>query len=282
MTVRTFDYAAEVIDLARLGFAIAEVAAPRTDGSCSCRLRSECRAVGKHPVGHGWLRSALLNRRVRPDWLPAYARLTPTTSYGLVPVPGSGLLVVDRDDPEVLLPLPETYEVHRASAHPRKGHYYYRLPADIREDQVPRGFAGGEIRVAGSGHVVGPGCRHVSGDIYHSNHAAVGYADRDLIDALRALPPVRRSPDGEIEAVEGSRHDFLIRQARKLAGWGWDEWQIAEALREMNETLCIPPLTEQEAEFERMAAWAGTRVEPDRTIAIRHTRRASAAECRRG
>jgi hypothetical protein len=197
-------------------------------------------------------------------------------SYGLVPVPGSGMLVIDRDDPEVGLPMPETFEVHRASADPRKGHYYFRLADEIEESDVPRTFAGGEIRVAGSGHVVGPGSRHVSGDLYEGNDApAVGIADRELIDALRALPSVKRGPEGAVEAVEGSRHDWLVRQARKFAGWGWDVDRIFAELEELDVTVCVPPLNDP-AELSRMAQWAADNVKADAAPSVRRsTRRTS-------
>lgn len=259
-------------DVIGLGFAVCEVATANADGLCSCRLRFDCNAPGKHPVGRDWLRLAVA-RRSRPTFrVPTGVRLAPATSYGLIPMPGSGLIVIDRDDPDVLLPLPETFEVHRASAHERRGHYYYRLPAEIAEDDVPRAFAGGEVRVAASGHVVGSGCRHASGDLYEDNGADVAFATPELIDALRALPPVRRGADGSIEAVMGSRHDWLVRQARKFAGWGWDVERIAEQLRDLNDEHCQPPLTEREAEFERMAAWAGKSIRPDAPIAVRRVR----------
>jgi Bifunctional DNA primase/polymerase, N-terminal len=258
-------------DLVSIGMAVVQVANVRPDGGCSCRDRLDCRAPGKHPVGRDWLKRALANLERRPDWLPPYARLAPATSYGLIPVPGSGLLVIDRDDPTVALPMPETFEVHRASADPRKGHYYFRLAEDIDESEVPRAFGGGEVRIAGSGHVVGPGSRHVSGDLYEPNDADVGIADRVLIDALRASEPVRRGADGAVEAVEGSRHAWLTGQARKYRGWGWDADDIADQLRIDNDEKCVPPLDEREAEFDRMARWAVTNVAPDGVATVRWT-----------
>ncbi len=259
----------ETRDLVALGFAVCEVAPPLPDGTCSCRDRLDCRAPGKHPIGKAWLHTALVNRDRRPSWLPPCARLAPVSSYGLVPVPGSGMVVVDRDDPGVLLPMPSTFEVHRASADPRRGHYYFRLADGIGENEVPRSFAGGEIRVAGSGHVVGPGCRHASGDLYAGNGADVGIADQELIDALNALRPVRRSTGGEVEAVLGSRHDWLVRQARKYRGWGWAADRILDELRERNATVCAPPLTPAEfADVERAVEWAMKTITPDRAVVI--------------
>lgn len=254
-------------DLIRLGFAPVEVAAPSPDGhGCSCRLGDECRAAGKHPLGRDWLKIAVANRERRPTWTPPWARLAPATSYGLVPVAGSRMIVVDRDDPDVLLPLPPTFEVHRPSAHPRKGHYYFRLDDGIDEADVPRGFAGGDVRVAQSGHVVGPGCRHKEGDLYEGNDHPVGIADRALIDHLSALKPVRRGAGGEVDAVEGSRHAFLVGQARRLAGWGRDEDEIVAELELLNETVVTPPLPD--SELPRIAEWAARSIKPDRGIAI--------------
>ena len=254
-----------------MGFAVCEVAAPRPDGSCSCRLDGDCPSPGKHPVGRNWLKIAL-GQRARGHVAPPCLRFAPVTSYGLVPVPGSGMIVIDRDDPAVLLPMPATFEVHRPSADPGKGHYYYRLADGIAEDEVPRAFAGGEVRVAGSGHVVGPGCRHASGDLYVGSDRDVGIADRELIDALKASSAIRRSAGGAVEAVEGGRHAFLVGQARAMRGWGWDADQIEDGLRELDETVCVPRLGEA-AEFGRMAEWAVRAVRPDDRVAVRRVGR---------
>jgi hypothetical protein len=251
-------------DLIALGFAPVEVHTVTDDGACTCFDRHRCSSPGKHAVGRGWMKSAL-RRRERSTFVPAFVRLAPITSYGLVPPPGSGLIVIDRDDPDALLPLPETFEVHRGSAPERKGHYYYRLARDIDEGDVPRAFAGGEVRVCASGYVVGPGSRHPSGDLYHGNGApTLGTADRELVDALRALKPVRRGSDGTVEAVLGSRRAWLVGQARKFAGWGYDEDEIVEELRALNESTCQPPLDDREfADVVRGAHWAVTNVAPD-------------------
>ena len=103
----------------------------------------------------------------------------------------------------------------------------------------------------------------------------VGYADRELIDALSALRPVGRDTHGIVEAVAGSRHAWLVGQARKLAGWGLDLEAIEDRLRALNDELCMPPLGEREAEFDRMAAWAVKAIQPDRGIAVRRNGRHS-------
>lgn len=266
--VDTNPYLFDAMRLIGAGAAVCEVAAPRADGTCSCWNGNDCRVPGKHPLGKAWMKAAIA-RRSRPTFrVPAIVRIAPSTSYGLIPTPGSGLMVIDRDDPAVALPMPDTLEVHRSSAPAGRGHYWFLLADGISEDEVPRAFAGGEVRIAASGHVVGPGSRHVSGDLYESNGAVIAYADRDLIEALRASEPLRRGSDGSVEAVMGSRHDWLVRQARKFAGWGWDADRIADRLRELNETVCLPPLDDREAEFGRMAEWAAKNIRPDRTTRV--------------
>ncbi|MFN8520524.1 MAG: bifunctional DNA primase/polymerase [Chloroflexota bacterium] len=256
-----------------LGLAVCDVPAVRADGSCSCRLGAECPSSGKHPLGRKWLVSALA-RRARPTFrVPTTVRLAPATSYGLIPVPGSGVMVIDLDDPSVLpgLRMPETYTVRRASAPEGRGHYYLRVPDGLDELGVPRVFAGGEVRIAGSGHVVGPGCRHKSGDLYLGSGDAVATASEDLIAALWNLRPVRRDAEhgGREYVGEGERHAWLTGQARKMAGWGWDAERIEEGLRELNETMCQPPLAEGSMEPARMADWAVRNIPRDRRVSVR-------------
>ncbi len=263
-------------DLIAMGFAPVEVAHPLPDGTCSCRDGADCRAPGKHAIGRSWMKAAVRRHAAHPTFVPAFVRLAPVTSYGLIPTKGSGLLVIDRDDPDVLLPIPPTFEVHRASAHPRRGHYFLALPDGITEADVPRSFAGGEVRIAESGYVVGPGSRHASGDVYVPNGAAVSTADRDLIDALSALRPVRRGADGEVEAVLGSRHDWMVRQARKFVGWGWSAERIEGELRERNETVCQPPLSDREfGDVLRAIDWAIKNIGLDRGLTVRRSSRHS-------
>lgn len=256
------------------GFAVCEVAHVREDGACSCRFSLDCPSPGKHPVGKNWKTSAI-RRWGSMRRLPAFVTLAPVTSYGLIPMPGSGLMVIDRDDPTVGLPMPETFEVHRPSADGRRGHYYFRLAPTISEDMVPRVFAGGEVRVGGSGHVVGPGSRHSSGDVYAGNDLPIAEATQDLVDALSALPPLRRDGtmwDGEAVGA-GERHAWLAGQARRLRGQGLNADAIADGLRELNEEFCAPPLTEKAAEFDRLAEWAEKNVEPDRVVSITRSKR---------
>ena len=53
-----------------------------------------------------------------------------------------------------------------------------------------------------------------------------------------------------------------------MAGWGWDAERIVEELRVLNETMCIPPLTDRVAELDRMADWAVQNIAPDRGFVI--------------
>jgi hypothetical protein len=180
-------------------------------------------------------------------------------------------VVIDADEPDraLLALIPATLTVRRASAPEGRGHYYLRLPDGVDEADVPRVFAGGEVRVAGSGHVVGPGCRHASGETYESNGKDVATATKALLEALRARPPLRMGEYAESGSVgQGDRHPWLVGQARKMAGWGWDLDRVVEGLRELNELHCVPPLSDRAAEFERIAAWAVANVAPDRSVRV--------------
>jgi hypothetical protein len=265
-------------DLVREGFAIWEVAHITRGGFCSCRLGTECPSAGKHPVGKAWLQKALAVR-ARPEWEKFADRtlrhVPRSRNYGLVPPPGSRLMVLDRDDDAILLPLPETLEVFRKSAPPGRRHFYLRLADDVSEEDVPRVFAGGEVRVGGSGHVVGPGSIHASGDTYETNDRPIGIANRDLIDALKALPPVRKTTAGGI-AVEGSRHDFLIKAARRLRGYGYETDDITDELAAMDEEYFDGSFEDDYGldELARMADWAEKNIEPDVKINITFSTRA--------
>ena len=267
-------------DVIGLGFAVTEVFAARPDGTCSCRDGESCTSTGKHPTSKAFIARAV-RERARPAFtIPAFVRLAPVTSYGVIPPKGSRLMIIDRDD-DVPLPLPPTFEVFRASAPAYKRHFYYRLADDIDEAEVPKAFAGGEIAVAESRFCVGPGCRHKSGDLYESNGVPVGIADRELIDALSALKVVRRSARGDVEAVLGSRRAWLVTQARKFRGWSLDEAEIIERLEELNATVVEPPLTDREfADVIRGVEWAVKNVAPDRGFRI--TRRRNGRVSRRG
>lgn len=261
----TFPYLEEVMRLTRAGYAVLEVAAPSDDG-CACRLGADCPSPGKHPVGRFWQKRAT----TKPKHVTMLTRLVPLRSYGLFPMPGSGVAVLDVDQPddELMALIPETYEVRRASAPEGRGHYYLTLPDGYPEDAVTRAFRGGECRVGGSGYVVGPGCLHASGDEYVSNHADyLAVAPEALLSALSERPVVKRDEDttyGPVDHVsEGGRHPWLVGQARKMAGWGWSEDRIADALRELNETICVPPLSERAMEPGRMARWAKQEIAPD-------------------
>jgi hypothetical protein len=269
------------LDLVALGFATCEVAAPLIDGSCSCRLGNGCPSPGKHPVGRAWLKRALL-QWTNPRVASMRLGLVPVCSYGLIPMPGSRMIGVDQDDPSVVLSIPDTFTVSRRSAPAGRAHYYLHLADGIDENDVPRVFAGGEVRVAGSGHLVGPGCRHVSGDTYEPNGLPIAEASAALIDELRSRPAVRRvsrsASDGDDDrgwrmepgsVGEGERHPWLVGQARAMRGWGWDVGRIEEGLRELNDEMCSPPLPDRVAEFDRMAEWAVRHIRPDRGLLIK-------------
>ncbi len=264
----------QALALAAEGFAIVEVYPPTPDGGCTCREGAGCGSPGKHGVGH-WSRDATRNpRRVR---LLEYRRQGGIQSnYGVLPQRDSRLLIIDNDVAEVRgqLPIPETLTVTRPSAPVGKGHWYLRLPEYTEEAGVPRAYAGGEIRIASSGFVVGPGSKHFSGDSLESNGLPIALATTELVEALRSLPPQR---DGLV-AGEG-RHWTLVQEARKQRGWGKDLDDLLEALLEVNEGFAEPKGADEVA---AIAAWAVEHVDVDQLIYITRTHRPWEVVVRRG
>lgn len=166
--------------LAEQGFSIVRVPGA-VDGVCTCPKGAACKSAGKHPEGDEWEKRAT---RV-PRAIGQLLRL-PTFNYGVFPAAGSGLIVVDVDVMESideLGALPATYMVTTA----RGVHIYLRLPDDVDEETIPKTLTIGEIRRAGTGHVVGPWSVHASGATYTPNLAEIATATPEFLDALRRL-----------------------------------------------------------------------------------------------
>ncbi len=259
--------------LAREGFLIAQVYGVRRDGRCSCGL-ADCGAPGKHG-GKGWMEQATRD----PDVIRTrFLRGEP--NYGAVPPAGSGLLVVDEDQPgslETLGPLPDTLTVLTGpkGADARGRHVYGRLPDGIAESDIPYLWAGGEVRIASNGQAVGPYSRHASGTIYQPvNGSAVATLSEPWV---RALIASARRQNAERSAARGpadvgwkitkGRHDWLKGKARWLRGNGLSGDRLVDELLRLDRDRCDPPLVEVpergEAEIRSIAAWVETKIGDD-------------------
>ncbi len=246
--------------LAHEGFLIGQCFGVAEDG-CRCRNPS-CKAPGKHG-GRGWKDQATTDAEVIRTRM---SRGDP--NFLVIPAVGSRLVVIDEDRPgalEMLGPVPGTLTVLTSAREggARGRHLYGRLPAWIAEEDIPSTWAGGEIRVAGNGGVVGPLCRHASGSVYQP----VGdLLVAELPDAwVRALiRSGKRQQQGRPDAgapgtsrawVEpGGRHPHLTSRAGQLRNTGLVGEGLRDALRFLNSLECSVPLDLDEV--DAIASWA--------------------------
>jgi Protein of unknown function (DUF3987)/Bifunctional DNA primase/polymerase, N-terminal len=257
------------LGLARQGYAIAHVYGVGKDGVCHCPKGAACVAAGKHG-GAGWLEQATTDpETIRTRFLAN------DPGYGVVALPGSRLLNVDEDVPgslETLGPLPHTLTI-RTGLRPdgaRGRHVYGRLPAGIDEADVPYLWAGGEVRIAGNGQVIGPYSRHRSGVVYEPiNGAKVAELPeawmRALIASGREKTAVRNTARVETDPgwfiEDPGRHPWLKDRARALRGVGLSGERLRDELRRLNTDRCRPP--KSEAEVDALAGWTNGRIGDD-------------------
>ena len=216
----------------------------------------------KIPSGIGWQEHATRDPRLIEHRLQ-------DGQYGVLPLAGSRLLVVDVDDPRALAEFPAL--PHTRIVDTAKGfHVYGRLPEGVEEEDVPRTFAGGEVRVAGSGQVVGPYSRHPSGSIYTPrNGMDIRELSLDWLAALQRSHEARArsrhlavGPDDKGWLIrEPGRHDFLLSRARNLRGIGMSGRRLVDELQRLNAERCRPPKGTDEV--AAIAAWVEEHIDDD-------------------
>jgi Bifunctional DNA primase/polymerase, N-terminal len=199
----------------------------------------------------------------------------------VVPPAGSGLLIVDEDVPgalDALGPLPATLVVRTSVKTPdgsRGRHVYGRLPAGIAESEIPYKWAGGENRVAGNGHAIGPWSRHRSGVLYEPvNGLEAAELPEAWVRALIASGTRRseaertaRGPQDPGWRITVGRHDFLKGKARHLRGVGLTGDRLLDELVRLDRERCDPPLADDPgrglAELRRIAVWTEEKIADD-------------------
>lgn len=257
------------LGLARVGYAITQVYGVGKDGVCHCPAGAACEAAGKHG-GKGWMEQATRD----PDTIRSRF-LANDPGYGVVAQAGSRLVNVDEDVPgalEGLGPLPRTFTVETGlKADGARGrHVYGRLPAGIEESEIPYRWAGGEVRVAGNGQVIGPFSRHRSGVIYRPiDETPVDELPelwvRALIASARVETAERNTARGETDPgwfiEDPGRHPWLKDRARALRGVGMSGERLRDELRRLNAERCRPP--KSEAEVDALAGWTNAHIGDD-------------------
>lgn len=262
--------------LCQQGYGIVLLPVP-LNGDCQCPPKSTtrtnggpCRSPGKHPLGQDWEHSAA-HTKTEVNALVTQSHLRVMRQFGIFPEPGSGLMVLDEDQAGMLRAICDEYKIIvpptftvMTSVDPttgeRKRHYYYRLPEGFDPKDVPKTWLGGEVRVEGSGQVVGPWSIHSSGAIYEpdpDSPAEIGTLPVEFILVMKKLVGERTRKqvvhtDLVIQAGEG-RHEFLVQSGRHLWKGGMRGEELISRLQNLNETRCSPPYPE--AEMVRLADW---------------------------
>lgn len=271
--------------LAKQGFGIVLLPTP-IPGDCGCppssstREGGRCKSPGKHPLGKDWEHHAAHDAASIDALTSAKPHLRALRQFGVFVEPGSRLLIIDEDAPGKLqmlcdsvgIAVPVSFGVLTSldkDTGERKRHLYLRLPEGYDLSSVPKTWIGGEIRVDGSGQVVGPWSLHASGLTYEPfGPAEIAECPAELLDALRKTTGERSraqtvaaqpgEPGFTIHQGEG-RHEFMLQTARHLWKGGIRGEALVEQLVKIDQERCSPPYGR--AEMARLADWGEKNLE---------------------
>ncbi len=145
--------------------------------------------------------------------------------------------------------LPETWQ----SITGRGGYHMLYMSTSGHKNRVGL-YDGVDIRGEG-GYIVAPPSIHPNGRKYEweqgPDEFAISQADSRVADFLKGTVPVKQEKQDvpPMEKIpEGCRTDAMVRLVGRLKGDGLTDGAIRAAVREENEKLCVPPLTERELE----------------------------------
>jgi len=239
---------------------------PIDSSSCSCG-KQECSNVGKHPRTQNGFKNATTDQDQIRKW---WGRL-PAANIGIATGGESNLVVLDVDPrhggdesleelEQKYGPLPETAVVTTGGG---GRHFYFAHPGEsVRNSEGTLG-PGLDIRGDG-GYVVAPPSAHKSGGSYLwlGDAPAANIVLAALPGWISQLNGCRRSkressPDlswiaGNSKAIpEGQRNSTLASVAGSLRRQNLGPAAIEAALADVNQRLCVPPLSP--AEVSRIA-----------------------------
>ena len=228
------------LDYARRGWQVF----PLTDvvgGQCSCG--KPCKSPGKHPRTTHGLSDATDDSTVIEKWWNFW----PTANIGICTGYDSGFVVIDVDDPGLLIDVPDTVSQRTGSG---GRHYLFKHPGTHVKTTV--GVIPSVDSRGDGGYIVAPPSLHASGENYEWID---GPDDMDMadvpewwLDALtKAKTKKKTDPAGEV--VEGSRNTTVFDFGVGLwKGAMISESVLCAAMKEYNRTTCNPPLDDEEVE----------------------------------
>lgn len=236
-------------------------------GKCSCREGASCESPGKHPrIKKNLVRATTDKVQIHTWW-----ERWPNANIAILTGHVSRLVSFDMDTykPGAMTPddveeklgkLPDTRTISTGSDGLQM---YYLIPeGEILKGIPENGLGPGLCVKANGGYVVAPPSR-TKGAYETTKHCAIADAPDWLLKALRNhsrrdSKPVASSnfsarsrgeritvqADGPIK--EGIRNNTLTKYGGRLRAWGYEEKEILEILRQINEQRCSPPLSDRE------------------------------------
>jgi putative DNA primase/helicase len=246
------------LQYASRGWPVPPVHTPRAGGSCSCRLGAKCPSPGKHPRIKDWQNAATADEKQVRAWWEKW----PDANVGIVMGERSGLVALDVDRRsgglEALAaledehgPLPDTLVAHTGGG---GRHFLFRYPSGgVRSMTICTGVELKSDRT----FIVAASSVHASGREYvWEEEADAGDAEIALLPGWVhsfALGPAPSGNGGEgggagemPEITAGSRNNMLFSLGATMQRRGMPKDAIAAALKVVNETKCIPPLSDEE------------------------------------
>ena len=190
-----------------------------------------------------------------PETLDKWRKRFAGDNVGIATEP-SHLTVVDVDDPGLVdTMIRECGETPLVAATPRGGtHLYYRHGGEMSRNGVVPGV---DVKAAGGFIVAPPSTRPDTGQAYRWIHGDVEELTRLPAIKPGSLPLVRftRPVNDTGKVQEGRRNNALFKRLMREALTCDGEGELMFRALAWNETLCDPPLTEEEVARGVHSVW---------------------------
>lgn len=232
---------------AALGWPILPLHTVKPDGHCTCN-NQKCGHAGKHPrTGHG-VKDATDRMEQVLDWWAQW----PDANIGLALKP-AGLCAIDIDPRNggTIDAVEARGEIPKTLVQKTGGggeHILLRCASTLK---LPGKLAQG-VDLKHDGYVVLEPSTHSSGiryafidwDPLEGEVPAISQAPPWLIATGGHQETTQTTPSGKV--IEGGRNAFLSKEAFRLRKMGHNVQQISSVLMALNQSICDPPLPQEE------------------------------------
>lgn len=242
----------EAIEYAERGWKVFPLHTVKGD-ACSCG-NTTCTSQAKHPHIKEWQKNCSSDLSHIKDWWQKW----PDANIGLATGSASGFFVLDvdprhggKESLQKMVKQNGTLPRTLASNTGGGGYHLFFKDPTIKIGNRANVLPGIDVRGDG-GYIVAPPSIHKSGMRYswmrEFENIPITDAPNWMIRVFtnKEMPraTVDFSPSGMIG--EGGRNNFLTSEAGKLRRSGLDQYQIADALKRINNDRCSPPLDDSE------------------------------------